>query len=302
MANKTTANAKNAIKAAANQTPGKKDRSLKNVVEQMIPAIQRALPSMISKERFSRMVLTALSSNPQLQECTPESFCASMMLAAQLGLEPNTPLGQAYLLPFKNKRGNTYVTECQFILGYRGMIELAQRSGRILSIEAHTVYEKDEFSYQYGLHPDCRHIPYKGEDKGKPIYFYAVFHTVNGGSGFEVMSKEEVDAHARKYSKSYNSKYSPWSNNYQGMAEKTVIKRVLKYAPLSTEVNRILSADETIKSIPASPELIDEDTNLNILDLPNEISYTIEEEEPFNIYTQNDADTQRKGEDQQSIL
>lgn len=302
MSNKTTENAKNVIKAAAQKTPAKKDRSLKTVVESMLPAIERALPSVITKERFSRMILTALSSNPQLQECTPESFCASMMLSAQLGLEPNTPLGQAYLLPFKNRRGNNYVTECQFILGYRGMVDLAQRSGRIKNIEARTVYSKDEFSYQYGLHPDLIHVPFKGQDKGTPEYFYAVFHTIDDGFGFEVMSKEEVEAHAKRYSKSYNSKFSPWSTNFEAMAQKTVLKRVLKFAPLSTEINRVISADETIKTIPASPELIDEDTNLNIIDLPNEVSYEIEDEEPFSIYTHNEENTQKKGEDQQTLL
>lgn len=192
-------------------------------------------------ERFTRITLSALSTNPALSQCTPNSFLGAMMTAAQLGLEPNTPLGQAYLIPYRN-HGRL---EAQFQLGYKGLIDLAYRSGEVSTIQAHAVYEKDEFDYELGLEPKLRHVPAK-KDRGEPVCFYAVFRTKDGGYGFEVMSAEDVRAHAQKYSKAY--KNGPWQTNFEEMAKKTVLKRVLKYAPLKTEFVRAVAADETIKT------------------------------------------------------
>ena len=102
-------------------------------------------------------------------ETTPQSFLGAMMTAAQLGLEPNTPLGQAYLLPYWNSKANAY--ECQFQLGYKGLLDLAYRSGEISVIQAHVVYENDTFDYSFGLDPQLKHIPAKS-DRGAPIFVY----------------------------------------------------------------------------------------------------------------------------------
>ena len=214
---------------------------MQDYIKKMEGEIAKALPSVITPERFTRITLSALSTNPKLCECTPKSFLGAMMTAAQLGVEPNTPLGQAYLIPYRNKG----VMECQFQLGYKGLIDLAYRSGEVQTLQAHAVYENDEFEYELGLDPKLRHVPARG-NRGEPIYFYASFKTINGGYGFEVMSIEDVRAHAQKYSKSYNS--GPWQTNFEAMAKKTVLKNVLKYAPLKTEFVRGLSQDETIKT------------------------------------------------------
>lgn len=220
-----------------------KDTSLKGLIKTMEPEIKKALPSVITPERFTRMVFTALSSTPKLQQCTPQSFLGAMMQAAQLGLEPNTPIGQAYLIPYKNKG----IQECQFQLGYKGLIDLAYRSGEIKDIQAHEVYENDAFEYEFGLEPKLKHIP-AAHDRGEIVMYYAVFHMVNGGYGFEVMSKEDIINHAKKTSQSYDSSYSPWAKYFDEMAKKTVIKKCLKYAPIKTDFVRALSSDETIKS------------------------------------------------------
>ena len=123
--------------------------TISDMIKALEPEIKRALPSVLTPERFTRMALSAINNTPKLAECSPMSFIAALMNAAQLGLEPNTPLGQAYLIPYKNK-GNL---ECQFQIGYRGMIDLAYRNERMQSIEAHTVYENDDFSYSFGLEP-----------------------------------------------------------------------------------------------------------------------------------------------------
>ena len=164
------------------------------------------------------------------------------MNAAQLGLEPNTPLGQAYLIPYKNKG----TLECQFQIGYKGLIDLAYRNGKMQTIQAQAVYENDYFEYEYGLEPKLVHRP-APEDRGEIAYFYGYFRTENGGYGFSVMSKADMDLYAKTYSKAYDSGYSPWKTSYEEMAKKTVIKQALKYAPIKTEFQRALSADETIK-------------------------------------------------------
>ena len=126
-------------------------------IKQMQGEIKKALPSVITPERFTRIVLSALSTNPKLAQTTPQSFLAAMMTAAQLGVEPNTPLGQAYLIPYFN--GKTRCSECQFQLGYKGLIDLAYRSGEVSMIQAQVVYENDEFSFSFGLEPALKHVP-----------------------------------------------------------------------------------------------------------------------------------------------
>lgn len=221
--------------------PDGEKTTMRGYIKAMEGEIAKALPSVITPERFTRMVLSAISVNPKLAQCTPQSFLGAMMTAAQLGVEPNTALGQAYLIPYNNHG----TLEAQFQLGYKGLIDLAYRSGEVSIIQAHVVYENDEFEYELGLDPQLKHIPAK-EARGEPVYYYAMFKTKDGGYGFEVMSIEDVQAHARKYSKSYNN--GPWKSNFDEMAKKTVLKKVLKYAPLKSDFVRGISQDETIKT------------------------------------------------------
>lgn len=221
----------------------KPQKTIQDLIKQMEPEIKKALPRTITPERFTRIVLSALSTTPQLAECTPKSFLGAMMTAAQLGLEPNTPLGQAYLIPYKNKG----IDEVQFQLGYKGLIAMAYRGGEVETIQAHTVYEHDEFEYEYGLEPKLVHRPASG-DRGNPVAYYAVFRTKSGGYSFEVMSMADVERHRDKFSKAAARGFSPWATNFDEMAKKTVLKAALKYAPMSTETAQSISADETIKT------------------------------------------------------
>ena len=215
--------------------------TMQQYIKQMEGEIQKALPSVITPERFTRIVLSALSTNPKLAATTPQSFLGAMMTAAQLGLEPNTPLGQAYLIPFRNHG----IMETQFQLGYKGLIDLAYRSGAVSVIQSQVVYENDVFEYSFGLDPQLKHIPAK-KDRGEPTAVYAMFRTKDGGYGFEVMSMDDIRSHAKKYSKSYGN--GPWQTNFEEMAKKTVLKRVLKYAPLKSDFVRGMAQDETIKT------------------------------------------------------
>lgn len=217
-------------------------KSMQQYIKSMEGEIKKALPSVITPERFTRIVLSAISVNPKLGSCTPQSFLGAMMTSAQLGLEVNTPLGQAYVLPYSNKG----VLEAQFQLGYKGLIDLAYRSGEVEVIQAHVVYENDEFTCEYGLDPKLTHKP-ADRDRGIPVKVYAVFKTKSGGFGFEVMSMDDVRRHAEKYSKAYGSGFSPWKTSFEEMAKKTVLKRVLKYAPLKSDFVRAAVQDEVIK-------------------------------------------------------
>lgn len=239
----------NAAKGIVKTKQENKNPSLQGLIRAMEPEIKKALPSVITPERFTRMVFTALSSNKKLQACTPESFLGAMMQAAQLGVEPNTPIGQAYLIPYGN--------QVQFQLGYKGLIDLAYRSGEVQSIQAHEVHENDTFEYELGLNPKLKHVPAM-KDRGQVILYYAVIKLKNGGEGFEVMSREDVDQFARAKSKTY--KNGPWQTDFDEMAKKTVLKKVLKYAPLKSDFAKQVKEDETIKT----------SISENMTDLPDE--------------------------------
>lgn len=223
------------------------------MVQKMEPQIKRALPSVITPERFTRIALSALSNSPTLCECTPISFLGSLMNAAQLGLEPNTPLGQAYLIPYWNTRKG--VRECQFQIGYKGLLDLAYRNQMVQTIQAHTVYEGDTFEYSLGLDEKLHHVPAMS-GRGKPIAYYAFYRLQNGGYGFQVMSREDVEEHRQKYSQAAKKgQTSPWDIAFDEMAKKTVIKRLLKYAPIKSDLQYALSTDEQVLS--ADKDIID---------------------------------------------
>ncbi|MFR1027701.1 MAG: recombinase RecT [Parasutterella sp.] len=137
-----------------------------------------AVPKHLSADRMARIAATELRKTPDLLDTTPASFMGAVMQSAQLGLEPGSALGQAYLVPFNKKDQKTgkWYKECQLILGYRGMIDLARRSGQVLSLSAFAVHEGDDFSYQLGLHPDIHHVPScdAGRIKKPIIFVYAV--------------------------------------------------------------------------------------------------------------------------------
>lgn len=257
-----------AIAARKNEMANSPKKSMMALIQTMKPQIEKALPSVLTGERFTRMVLTALSTTPQLAECTPASFMGAMMQAAQLGVEPNTPLGQAYLIPYRN-HGKL---EAQFQLGYKGLIDLAYRSGEIADISAREVHESDEFDYEYGTNEHLYHKPARGE-RGPVTEYYGIWRSKNGVPHFEVMTVKDMKEYAKKYSKAASSSYSPWSTNFDAMAKKTVLKKALKYAPLKTEFVRGVAADGTIKSF--------KDASSDILDAPDENTY--EAPEPENV-------------------
>lgn len=237
--------------------------------------LSMALPKHISAERLARVALTELRRNPQLAKCEQASFLGSLMICAQLGLEPGGPLGQAWILPFGNKR--TGRLEAQFVLGYRGMLELARRSGQIVSVEARAVYEGDRFDCWFGLDSDLHHIPdWENPARGNPEklrFVYAVAKLKDGGVQFVVLSRRDIEA-ARAASKSGAT--GPWSTHYEEMALKTAVRRLFKWLPISVELATAIEQDERAEAgLPQDNALAE----AGVIDVPAEPEQDGEEPE-----------------------
>lgn len=200
-----------------------------------------ALPKSMTADRLTRIVMTECRKAPALLKCAPESFYGAVLQCAALGLEPGSALGHCYLLPFGNGKDKQGRPNAQLIIGYRGMIDLARRSGQIVSLSAYCVHEQDTFNYKLGLDPDIQHVPASTADRGPVTHVYAVAKLKGGGIQFEVMSRAEIEK-VRSTSKAGNS--GPWASHWDEMAKKTVIRRLFKYLPVSIEAVRAVEIDE----------------------------------------------------------
>lgn len=207
--------------------------------------ISKMLPKHLNAERLLKVAQIAATTTPALAECEVASLVGAIGQCAQMGLEPNTILGHAYLVPFNTKRKDLNGTEkwvksVQVIIGYKGLIDLARRSGQIVSISAHEVCQNDKFELVYGLNEKLNHQPYF-EERGNIIGFYAVAHLKDGGHCFEFMSvKQVIEIMNESQSK---GKYGPWKDNFSEMGRKTVIRRLAKYLPLSIEFQTAVALD-----------------------------------------------------------
>jgi recombination protein RecT len=207
-----------------------------DLLGKMKPQLALCLPKHMSADRVCRIALTEFRKTPLLMECEPMSFIAAVMVASQLGLEIGI-LGSAYIVPFRNtKKG---IVECNLIPGYRGFIDLARRSGNIISISAEIVYEKDLFDFEKGLNEKLIHKPVLN-NRGEMIAAYAVAKLKDGGAQFIVMSKQDID----KVKSKTKSQYGPWSTEYEAMAQKTVVRRLFKWLPSSVEMQKATVLDE----------------------------------------------------------
>ena len=214
-----------------------KNATMMSALERLQPQLQRALPKGMEAERLNRIVATEVRKNPKLLDCTPASFFGAVMTSAQLGLEPGSHLGQSWVLPY----GKT----AQLILGYRGLLSLAYRSGMVKAVSAELVFEADVFTFEKGSTPKIHHVPERGNVRGEIVAAYAIIQLVTGGQLWDVMERWELDEHRSRYSKA--SKGGPWDTHYGEMARKTVLRRALKLAPASveqTDMGRAIVLDE----------------------------------------------------------
>ncbi len=231
-----TKTAKNSLAAkTGGAVAEKKPKTIFDVIESGKAQFAAALPKHMTGERFVRVAITCVRQNPKLAACTSASLLGALMTVAQLGLEPGI-LGQCYLIPYKN--------ECQLQLGYKGMIELLRRTGQLSDIYAYPVYSNDEFNIEYGLERKLIHKPaFNNPDgRGEVTGFYSVAILKDGTHAFEYMTKDEVIKHEEKYRKG-SYKNDVWNKNFEEMAMKTVVKKMLKWLPISIEMIENLRKD-----------------------------------------------------------
>lgn len=198
--------------------------------------LKEVLPKHLSAERVCRIAITDLRSNYKLGCCSPASVLGSLMICSQLGLEVGNALGHAYLVPYKG--------QCQFILGYKGMIHLALQSGKISTIQAQVVREGDIFTYEYGFSENLKHVPQRADNEEKPIiYAYAYAKTIDGHYNYHVMDIEALDKIKSRSPTIYNTS-SPWKTDHGEMCCKTVVRRLFKYLPVSQNISKAIALDE----------------------------------------------------------
>ena len=203
--------------------------------------IAQVAPKHLTADRMVRIAMLAVSKQPKLVECSGMSILKSMMVASELGLEPGGALGHGYLVPYKTnqaKRGEKpiWVTECQFIAGYRGLAKLARNSGEIEIVEAHPVYPGDKFVVRRGTVTELVHEPdYLGgeERTDKALCYYALARYKGGAVQFEVMTRAQIETIMR--STQSKGDYGPWLDHFDEMARKTCIRRLAKSLPLESE-------------------------------------------------------------------
>lgn len=226
-------------------------QQLTNLLVKNKDAFGASLPSGMSVDRFQRLLLTAANTNPELLACTPNSFLAAGVTAAQLGLEPNDPRGLAYLIPFNDSKRGKIVN---FIIGYRGFLDLARRSGMVSSINAFAVFEGDTFEYRLGLDPHLEHIPAEDgdDDPAKLTHVYAVAK-VQGEPQFVVLTRKQIER-TRASSQGGKSPYSPWAKHYEEMAKKTALRRLCKYLPQTVEMAAAQQLDD--RPLVLSPSMV----------------------------------------------
>lgn len=211
---------------------------VKALIAQNRTQIAAALPSHVKPERMMQVALSAALTTPKLLDCYTPSLFGALIKCTQLGLEPNNALGQAYLIPFKNSAAKRM--DVQVIIGYKGLISLARRSGEIQSIAAYCVYEGDEFSYELGLEEHLKHVPKNMSNNMTHAYAYAKYK--DGGHNFEVMTI--ADVHRIMASTQSKGAYGPWKDHFDAMARKTALRRLSKMLPMQIEMAEAVVIDE----------------------------------------------------------
>lgn len=208
-----------------------KPKDLKGIITS--PAMQKqfaaALPSHLSAERFGRIAITALTRTPKLQNCTQESLFKCLLDLSSMGLEPDGR--RAHLIPYK--------TECTLVLDYKGLVELARRSGMVSKIHADVVCENDTFQHSMG--EVTEHTYDLKTERGDPYAAYAQVTFKDGSTQATVLSKSEIEA-VRKRSRAGSS--GPWVTDWAEMAKKTAFRRLSKWLTLSPEVSDALDRSE----------------------------------------------------------
>lgn len=240
--------------------------SVGDVMRAAAPQMMAALPKHVTADRMIRVAMNCIRKTPKLLDCKPVSLFAAITEAATYGWELGGVLGHAYLVPFKD--------DCTLIPGYKGLIDLCRRSGQVSTISMEVVHQGDQFSYSLGDEPHIKHVPNDRDvaRDSKPItYAYAVVKLRDGGIQRSVWSTERIDAHKKRYSKSWQKSDSPWQTAWPTMAKKTVIRDMIQrgLVPLSAEYSQLVERTtvvdddgEPLAGLDLIPSRIDEDLRI----------------------------------------
>lgn len=210
---------------------------IRGLLESNRGELVKALPKAagLTPERLTRIATTCLRNSPALQQCSVGSLMAALITCAQLGLDPMPAMGHAYLVPYKS--------DCQLVIGYRGIIALARRTGEVSSVEAHIVHANDHFEWEQGTETRIVHRPAPlGADPGAPVGVYAVARLSDGTVVHDVLRIEDIER-ARASSK---ARGGPWDDHWGEMARKTAVRRLGKYLPMTAELARAVEVDEGV--------------------------------------------------------
>src|SRR6476620_1623537 len=260
-------NESNSLEQVKPQAP----ESINKTLDRMLPEFGKALQRTIEPEKFVRVALTAINKNEKLKRCTQTTILASLMDCAQLGLEPNGPLQEAYLIPYEDKRKGTVT--CQLQIGYRGFAKLAHRSGKVAAIEANVVYERDQFEYMQGSDAWIKFKRTLEKDRGERVAVYCVVRMKDGSYALDIMPIHESYA-IRNRSQAWRAfeQYKtegPWNTDENEMHKKTCFKRLSKYLDLSPELHEAVQRDNEVEAEPlvVSPVFSGTAMNINRADL-----------------------------------
>lgn len=225
---------------ATGEAPRSRPANFPAMLEAYKGEIARALPKHLNPDTMMRIALTCFRMSPKLAECQPASVFACVIQASQLGLRPGL-MGECYLIPYKD--------QCTLQLGYQGLLDLVRRSGLVQSISAHLVHERDEFDVAWGTQPGIVHKPYLDGDAGAVRLVYAVAQLKGGGVHAELMTLHDIERIKNRSQNVINAarygKQTPWDTDWGEMARKTVLRRICKYLPKSTDLATALAIDDS---------------------------------------------------------
>lgn len=245
LAEKQGGNGKNKLpeKKQLKTLAGLKSDAIAGLLNAYKMQIAMAIPKHVTAERIIQLATTVITRNQDIKQCTPESVIGAVMNAAMLGLDITPQFGQAYFVPYNNNKLG--VKECQFMLGYRGWIQLFRRSNEISTIYAEVVRDGDEFAVEYGLNMAISHKP-NLQKRGKLIAAYAVVKYKDGGYNFAVLTEADVMARKARSRAASSGKSSPWDTDPEAMWRKSAIRALIPYVPASVEMLKAAVTDGAV--------------------------------------------------------
>lgn len=248
----------------------------KNIIEYIkLDSIQQSAEKALGSggRQFLTSIISFANSNAAIMECEPRSVYTACLTAATLDLSVNPNLGQAYIVPFKNKG----VMQAQFQIGYRGFIQLAERSGQFKRIGVREVRDEQLIGFDHFGEPL---FDFNVGAEGEVIGYMAYFELINGFYKIDFMTVAELEKHGKLYSQTYKKGFGVWKDNFAAMAKKTVIKLLLsKWAPLNTEMQKAIEEDQKVEDAYADNKIVFEVEGAAINDEPIEAEWNPLEEE-----------------------